>query len=85
MSTITRSNGIEATVYTTRAECIECEIIPALGEYAADHDLDAIADEVIEFHDAYDEEAGAYWLPAQGFYIAADDADFWASVERHAL
>lgn len=59
------------TTYTTRNEAVQREIIEPLGEYAAVHDIDAIADELIKAED-------------EGFTID-QDADFWAIVEKHAL
>lgn len=59
------------TTYETRNEAITREIIEPLGEYAAVHDIDAIADELIKAED-------------EGFTID-QDADFWAIVEKHAL
>lgn len=59
------------TTYTTRNEAIAREITAPLGEYADQHDIDAIADELIK-------------TEGQGFYLD-EDADFWATVEAHAL
>ncbi|MDJ1372217.1 hypothetical protein [Gulosibacter molinativorax] len=70
--------------YTTRTEAIE-SIIEALGEFADEHDIDAIADEVIEYDDAYDAEKNVYHLDRQGFYIKPDTEEFWAIVQKHAL
>lgn len=59
------------TRYTTRTEAIEREILTALGEHAADHDVEAIAREVL----------GDY---EQGFACIVDAPTFWAIVEHHA-
>jgi len=59
------------TTYTTRNEAIQREIIEPLGEYAAVHDIDAIADELIKATD-------------DGFTID-QDADFWDVVFTKAL
>ena len=37
------------TAYATLAEAIEREILPALGGYAEDFDVRAIADDVLEY------------------------------------
>ena len=58
------------TTYTTRNETIAREIIAPLGEYADQHDIDAIADELIK-------------TEGEGFYLD-EDADFWATVVKHA-
>lgn len=63
------------TIYSNRNEIIEAEIIAPLGEFAGEHDIDAIADEVIvEVGEGVD----------YGFTID-EDADFWAIVEKYAL
>lgn len=59
------------TTYTTRNEAVQCEIIEPLGEWAEEHNIDAIADQLIQATD-------------DGFTID-QDADFWAIVEKHAL
>jgi hypothetical protein len=60
------------TTYATRDEAIYREITEALGELAADHDVDAIADEVL----------GNY---AQGYALQVDVDEFWTIVANHAL
>lgn len=59
------------TTYETRTDAIHREIIEPLGEYAAVHDIDAIADELIKATD-------------DGFTIDPD-ADFWDVVFTKAL
>ena len=59
------------TTYTTRNEAVQHEIIEPLGEYAQEHDIDAIADTLIKVED-------------EGFTID-QDADFWAVVAANAL
>ena len=60
--------------YTTRQDAIAYAIEPALGEYADQHDLDAIF-----------EATFAYDADAQAFVQTADDETFWAAVEANAL
>jgi hypothetical protein len=61
----------------------------------AEYDIDGIADEVIEWYDAYDAERDVYVLTRQGYrYAPAYDSEaheaneavaaFWAVVERYA-
>lgn len=74
------------TLYTTRQEAIEQAIAPALGEFGEDYDIDAIADEVLVWHDGYGANPAHpndYWLGAQGYTVIEDDDEFWAAVERH--
>ena len=59
------------TTYTTKNEAITREIIEPLGEYANEHDVDTIADELIIAGD-------------NGFHLD-EDADFWGIVAANAL
>ncbi|MCT1819342.1 hypothetical protein M3B96_10370 [Corynebacterium propinquum] len=61
--------------YTTRNEAIHYEIELPLGEYADEHDIDAIADEVLT---TTGEGVDYRWT-------IDEDVDFWAIVEKHAL
>lgn len=63
------------TTYARRNDIIAQEITGPLGEYAAEHDIDAIADALIVCDtDGLD--------PV--FYIDPD-ADFWGTVAANAL
>lgn len=70
--------------YTTRNEAILREIIEPLGDYASQHDTDAIGEEVLDYYDGRDDE-GTIHLGRAGFYLSATTDGFWAAVERHAL
>ena len=59
--------------YVTRDECIERKVIEPLREYAADFDIEAIADEVIETDDH-----GLYYAPCSV-------EKFWRVVEKHDI
>lgn len=59
------------TVYVTRDEAIAREIVAPLGEFASQHDVEAIADVLIKAGD-------------KGFYLDTN-ADFWAVAEAHAV
>lgn len=63
------------TTYTTRDEAIDREITTPLGEYAAQHDVEAIADEVLTTTG----EGTDYR------YTLREDVDFWDVVAQHAL
>lgn len=56
-------------------DAVQYEIITPLGEYADQHDVDAIIDELII-------SSGTAATPQ--FYVDPD-ADFWAVVASHAL
>lgn len=55
--------------YTTRNEAIEREITEALGEHAADYDIEAIAERTIESRG-----------DASGFYCTVTPDEFWSIV-----
>lgn len=61
--------------YTTRTEAIAREITAALGDYADQHDIDAIADELI-----ITEGEGTTLR-----YLLDETADFRAVVEANAI
>lgn len=79
-------------LYTTRNEAIDREIIGPIEDGAniedayADYDVDAIADEVLEWVDGYDADKNMYNLNKQGYRLAEDidHDDFWDSVMRNA-
>lgn len=80
-------------LYTTRNDAIAREIVSPIEdggeiENAYDQfDIDAIADEVLEYVDGYDSEQNAYFLNRQGFRLREDIEadDFWDSAMRHAM
>lgn len=76
-------------MFTTRDDAIDQIILPTLtidGEDAIDQfDVDAIADEVLAYHDGWDETRQVYNLTNTGFYQCVTDDEFWSIVERHAL
>ena len=59
---------------TTRDEFIQHEILPTLGDYASDFDVDAICDEV----SAYDPREGYVWKDE----YASDEDAYWQLVQR---
>lgn len=63
------------TTYNFRPEIIAHEIIESLGDFAADFDIDAIADELII----------ADYSKNDPVFTINQDKDFWAVVESHAL
>ena len=64
-------------IYSSKANYIGEVIEPALGEYAAEHDIDAIADEMLVWHN----DVGQ--LGNNGF-LEDESKDFWAVVEASA-
>lgn len=73
------------TLHTTIQDAIDQEVLPALGQYAADYDVEAIADEVFRFDDGYDQTTGVHNLDRQGFYQAVGDDAFWQIAENHQI
>lgn len=65
-------------IYSSKNDYIAQVINPALGEYAADHDIDAIADEMLVWHNDIDR------LGDNGF-LEDESKDFWSVVEAHAV
>lgn len=55
---------------------------PALGGYADDFDVTAIAREVVEYRrDPHPYRPGDEY--ANGYYAIRDDVDFWAVAQEH--
>lgn len=71
------------TMYSRRDEAIQREIIEPLGEAANEFDIDAIADEMIDWRDDYNAK-GEINVNRSGFHIK-EGADLWEIIERHAL
>ena len=69
-------------IYSSKANYIGEVIEPALGEYAAEHDIDQIADDMLIWHDEISDK-GQVNLGQSGF-IEDESKDFWAVVEAHA-
>lgn len=63
------------TIFTTRNEAIDRLIIEPLGEFADEHDIDAIADEVLT---TTGEGVDYRWT-------IDEDADFWEIVANNQL
>ena len=67
--------------YTTIADLVAYEIIPALGDAAADFDIDGIVDDlqardlIVYVHTGN--------LSRDGFQLVADEAAFWDVVSAH--
>ena len=70
------------TIYTTKQDYISQVITPALGDYAAEFDIDQIADEMLNWHNEVDGN-GDINLGGSGF-VENDGQDFWTVVENNA-
>lgn len=68
--------------FTTLTDVIRDEIAPALGEYADEYDLEAIAREVYEYRVDTDER-GRGLANSAGFECVVDNDEFWEIVQKH--
>ena len=69
--------------FTTISDVIQQEIAPALGEYADEYDLEAIAHEAYEYRVDTDER-GRGLANTAGFECVVEDHDeLWEIVEKH--
>ncbi len=66
---------------TNRQEFIEREILPTLGEYADDYDIDGIVDDVSEFHPVNGYVWGKRFDEMQPLYFEPEA--YWEIVARH--
>lgn len=57
------------TKYTTIGDVISYEVVPALGEFVDDFDVEAIAREAFEYVD--------------GAFVQREDVDFWEVAKAH--
>lgn len=71
------------TIYTTITDYIAQVVNPALGEYADDYDVEAIAQDMTEWHDEKDAN-GNILLNASGL-VERDDVDFWEIAQKHEI
>lgn len=68
--------------YFSKTDLIDSEIRAALGEHAAKHNIDAIADEAFEQRT---DTNTAGQIVGDPYWVARPGVDFWEVVERHAL
>lgn len=68
--------------YSRLDEAIQAEIIPTLGEYVGDYDVEAIAQEVFEYRVDVNIR-GEEVVTTAGFEQVATGDDFWAIVDKH--
>ncbi|WP_344251467.1 hypothetical protein [Brevibacterium sanguinis] len=72
--------------FATVDDVIDRHVVPTLGEYAADFDVDAIASEVTAYRaDEYPAHPGSINLSTTGLEVAVTDAEFWEIVARHDI
>ena len=68
--------------FTSLADVIEHEIAPALGEYADEYDLEAIAHEAYEYRVDTDKH-GRGLANTAGYECVVDTDEFWEIVQKH--
>ena len=71
-------------VYPTIQEAIEREVLPALGGYAEDFDVRAIADDVFEYVTPEDDRGRAR-VDRAGFVLKVGVLEFWEVAFSHEL
>ena len=71
----------QETLYQTIDDYKEQVVIPSLGDYADEHDVDAIADEMTEWHE---EVVNGNIMANKSGLVVRSDKDFWQVVEKHA-
>ena len=64
-------------IYSSKNEYIGQIIEPALGDYAAEHDIDAIADDMLIWHNDVNG-------PGNNGFLEDESKDFWEVVEANA-
>lgn len=70
--------------YSTMSDVCDA-VSAALGDYADEHDIDAIADEAYGWYRAYDPEANVEYLHEQGYYQTVTADEFWTICANHTL
>lgn len=74
----------ENTRYATMSDVCDA-VAAALGDYADEHDVEAIAGEAFAWYRAYDPEADVEYLHEQGFYQVVTADDFWTICANNAI
>lgn len=69
-------------IYHNKENYIGEVIEPALGEYAAEHNIDAIADQMLNWHDEINDKGQV--IDNKSGFLEDDSKDFWSVVEAHA-
>ena len=65
------------TIYTTKQDYIAQVIIPVLGDYATEFDIDAIADKMLIWRNDINK-------PGNNGFVEDKSKDFWTVVENNA-
>lgn len=69
-------------IYSDATSYINDVIIPALGQYAAHYDVEAITADMTAWHNAIDAD-GNINMSGSGL-VERDDVDFWDVVAKHS-
>lgn len=68
--------------FSSKQDVLDQDIIPALGSYAADYDVDAIFQEAFDYRTDTDDN-GNVLLNTAGFEQVVDVEGFWEIAEAH--
>jgi hypothetical protein len=69
--------------YATMSDVCDA-VADALGDYADEYDISAIAGEAYAWYRAYDPEANVEYLHEQGYYSVVTADEFWEICANHA-
>lgn len=72
---------MSTTIYTTATDYTDQVVIPALGDYAGEFNIDAIAEEMLVWHDEINED-GDIVVTRSGL-VEDPEKDFWTVVQAH--
>ena len=70
--------------YATMSDVCDA-VADALGDYADEHDIAAIAGEAFAWYRAYDPEANVEYLHEQGYYQTVTADEFWTICANNTI
>lgn len=74
---------MSTTIYTTATDYIDQVVIPALGDYAGEFNIDAITEEMLVWHDEINKDGNI--VVTRSGLIEDPEKDFWAVVAAHEI
>lgn len=83
-ATLLATRYADANLYTDIKELVEFEIIPALGEYKDDFDIQAIQRDTVAVILEFD-DAGTQLMSGEYVLDVVDPDDFWDIVQSHDI
>lgn len=83
LAEIIETTGCDQRYSTMSDVC--AAVADALGDYADEYDVEAIAGETFAWYRAYDPEANVEYLHEQGYYQTVTADEFWSVCANNAL